>query len=66
MLDNEPEGGDRTGSEPAGDTATESTTPVKRTRTRRKAVEPVETVAEDTPAPTRRRRTAASTPAVEG
>ncbi|GLH99008.1 Rne/Rng family ribonuclease [Phytohabitans aurantiacus] len=66
MLDNEPEGGDRTGSEPAGDTAADSTTPVKRTRTRRKAVEPVETVAEDTPAPTRRRRTAASTPPVEG
>ncbi|MEH1127262.1 Rne/Rng family ribonuclease [Micromonospora sp. CPCC 206061] len=69
MLDNEPEGGDRTGSEPAGDTAAEGTTPVKRTRTRRKAaepVEPVETATEDAPAPTRRRRAAASTPAAEG
>jgi ribonuclease E len=69
MLDNEPEGGDRAGSEPTGDTAAEGTTPVKRTRTRRKAVEPVEaveTAAEDAPAPTRRRRTAASTPAAEG
>jgi ribonuclease E len=68
MLDNEPEGGDRTGSEPAGDTAAESTTPVKRTRARRKAVEPVESAeaaTEDAPAPTRRRR-AASVPAAEG
>jgi len=57
MLDNEPEGGDRTGSEPAGDTA-ESITPVKRTRTpRRKAAEPAEVGAE-VATPTRRRRKA--------
>ncbi|GAA4713909.1 Rne/Rng family ribonuclease [Phytohabitans rumicis] len=59
MLDNEPEGGDRTGSEPAGDTA-ESTTPVKRARTRRKAVEPVESAepGAEVTTPTRRRRKA--------
>ncbi|BCB84487.1 Rne/Rng family ribonuclease [Phytohabitans suffuscus] len=56
MLDNEPEGGDRTGSEPAGDTAESSTTPVKRTRTtRRKAAEPAEPGTEAA-APARRRR----------
>ncbi|MEJ3749669.1 Rne/Rng family ribonuclease [Actinomycetes bacterium KLBMP 9797] len=66
MLDNEPEGGDRTGSEPAGDTAAETSAPVKRTRSRRKAVAepPVEAPVEvadaaaETPAPTRRRRKA--------
>ncbi|MGN9910920.1 Rne/Rng family ribonuclease [Phytohabitans sp. LJ34] len=57
MLDNEPEGGDRTGSEPAGDTA-ESSTPTKRTRTtRRKAAEPAEPGTEAA-TPTRRRRKA--------
>jgi ribonuclease E len=59
MLDNEPEGGDRTGSEPAGDTA-EGPTPTKRTRTRRKAAEPAaETTAAETAPPARRRRKAA-------
>ncbi|WP_173070206.1 Rne/Rng family ribonuclease [Phytohabitans houttuyneae] len=59
MLDNEPEGGDRTGSEPAGDTA-ESSTPVKRTRTtRRKAADPAEPGTEAT-TPTRRRRKVAA------
>ncbi|MDQ7902911.1 Rne/Rng family ribonuclease [Phytohabitans sp. ZYX-F-186] len=57
MLDNEPEGGDRTGSEPAGDTAESSTTPVKRTRTtRRKAAEPAEPGAEATTTTRRRRK----------
>jgi ribonuclease E len=60
MLDNEPEGGDRTGSEPAGDTAESSTTPVKRTRTtRRKAAEPAEPGTEAA-TPTRRRRKVAA------
>ncbi|WP_326556233.1 Rne/Rng family ribonuclease [Micromonospora sp. NBC_01796] len=37
MLDNEPEGGERTGSQPAGDPAeTNDTTPVRRTRTTRR------------------------------
>lgn len=38
MLDNEPEGGERTGSQPAGDPAetTDSSTPVRRTRTTRR------------------------------
>ncbi|MFC0532653.1 Rne/Rng family ribonuclease [Phytohabitans kaempferiae] len=60
MLDNEPEGGDRTGSEPAGDTA-ESTTPTKRARTtRRKAAEPAEPGTEAVTPTRRRRKTAAA------
>ncbi|MCA2217891.1 Rne/Rng family ribonuclease [Jidongwangia harbinensis] len=79
MLDNEPQGGERDGVNvsPPGDAATESTTPVRRTRARKKATPPAEPgtapvepgaaieadAAADVPAAPARRRRKATAPA---